>query len=267
MCCVANNLAGRVAAFYESHPYPHQWVQSRKDLEKNEHSRVIQRILGTVGWQYADLKGKRVLDAGCGTGEKALFCALKGAQAEAFDISKTSIKIARENASRLSLPARYSIDSYEEFTRRSHFDLILCIGSLHHTSDAKGNFMRMARLLAPKGRIALGLYSTYGRLGCRMHRKLLWHNESDPERVLEKIGAHKVENRAMRASLSDRYGSPHETYHSIEEALGWFKDAGIAPIATYPRVNLSSRISVKASQLSWLAKSRGFFFIGGVKSH
>ena len=255
----------KVREFYESNPYPCQLVRTRTDLERNEHSRVMSRILSTVGWKYGDLAGKRVLDAGCGTGEKALFCAMHGADADAFDISAASIGISRESAKRLNLEVNYSVDSFEKFSSIKKYDLILCIGSLHHTGDAQANFMRMAALLAPGGRIVLGLYNLYGRLFCRLRRRLLWLGENSWEGVLAKLGLEKIESAAMRASVADRYGSPHETYHSIGGVLGWFSLAGIAPISTFPNIKLDSRTEIPISQLRWLAAGRGFFFIGGVR--
>ena len=51
-----------------------------------------------LSWLPDDLTGKRVLDAGCGTGALALEAARRGAQVLAVDISPTLIGIARERA-------------------------------------------------------------------------------------------------------------------------------------------------------------------------
>jgi magnesium-protoporphyrin O-methyltransferase len=53
----------------------------------------------------ADLRGKRVLDAGCGTGAMAVALAQRGAEVVAVDISPALIEIARKRA-----PAGLSID-------------------------------------------------------------------------------------------------------------------------------------------------------------
>jgi magnesium-protoporphyrin O-methyltransferase len=49
-----------------------------------------------LGWLPADLTGKRLLDAGCGTGMLALEAARRGAQVYAVDLSPTLIENARE---------------------------------------------------------------------------------------------------------------------------------------------------------------------------
>ena len=49
-----------------------------------------------LGYLPEDLRGQRVLDAGCGTGALAVEAAKRGAQVVAIDISSTLIRLARE---------------------------------------------------------------------------------------------------------------------------------------------------------------------------
>ena len=49
-----------------------------------------------VNWLGADLRGKRILDAGCGTGALAVEAARLGAQVVAIDLSPTLVNLARE---------------------------------------------------------------------------------------------------------------------------------------------------------------------------
>jgi magnesium-protoporphyrin O-methyltransferase len=51
-----------------------------------------------LSWLPSDLRGRRVLDAGCGTGALAIECARRGADVVAIDIAPTLINIARERA-------------------------------------------------------------------------------------------------------------------------------------------------------------------------
>lgn len=49
-----------------------------------------------LGWLPADLTGRRLLDAGCGTGMLAVEAARRGAHVTAIDLSPTLIALARE---------------------------------------------------------------------------------------------------------------------------------------------------------------------------
>lgn len=49
-----------------------------------------------LDWLPADLTGKRVLDAGCGTGALAVEAARRGAEVVAIDLSPTLVQLARD---------------------------------------------------------------------------------------------------------------------------------------------------------------------------
>lgn len=58
-----------------------------------------------LDWLPADLRGARLLDAGCGTGALAVEAALRGAEVVAIDIAASLIDVARRRA-----PAPLAID-------------------------------------------------------------------------------------------------------------------------------------------------------------
>jgi magnesium-protoporphyrin O-methyltransferase len=49
-----------------------------------------------LSWLPADLRGRRILDAGCGTGALAIEAARRGAEVVAIDLSPTLVALARE---------------------------------------------------------------------------------------------------------------------------------------------------------------------------
>jgi magnesium-protoporphyrin O-methyltransferase len=53
-----------------------------------------------LDWLPDDLSGRRILDAGCGTGALAVQAALRGAEVVAIDISPTLVKLASERLPR-----------------------------------------------------------------------------------------------------------------------------------------------------------------------
>ena len=53
-----------------------------------------------LGWLPPDLRGRRLLDAGCGTGALAVAAARRGAEVVAVDLSPTLVGLAQERAPR-----------------------------------------------------------------------------------------------------------------------------------------------------------------------
>ena len=91
-----------------------------------------------VSWLGTDLRGKRILDAGCGTGALAVEAARLGAQVVAIDLSSTLVNLARERipSDVAHLVEFQSGDMLEK--RLGHFDHVVAMDSIIHyqTEDA-----------------------------------------------------------------------------------------------------------------------------------
>jgi magnesium-protoporphyrin O-methyltransferase len=89
-----------------------------------------------LSWLPADLAGRRLLDAGCGTGALAFEAALRGAAVTGIDISANLVDMARERApadlGRGSLDFRVG-DMLDPATGR--FDHVVAMDSLIHYPD------------------------------------------------------------------------------------------------------------------------------------
>jgi magnesium-protoporphyrin O-methyltransferase len=90
-----------------------------------------------LSWLPEDLRGRRVLDAGCGTGALAVEAARRGADVTAIDVSAQLIGIARERAPRdlnggsIRFAARDMLDA-----RLGRFDHVVAMDSLIHYPTA-----------------------------------------------------------------------------------------------------------------------------------
>ncbi|AGA91712.1 magnesium protoporphyrin O-methyltransferase [Thioflavicoccus mobilis 8321] len=90
-----------------------------------------------LGWLPADLTGRRVLDAGCGTGAVAIELARRGAEVIAVDLSPTLIELAHERKPADLGPGRIEFlvgDLLDPSYGR--FDHVLAMDSLIHYEPA-----------------------------------------------------------------------------------------------------------------------------------
>ncbi len=100
-----------------------------------------------LSWLPADLHGRRILDAGCGTGAFAVEAARRGADVVAIDLSPTLVNLARqcmpEALGHGSIDFR-SGDMLDPLL--GHFDHVVAMDSIIHygTSDAVSALSRLA---------------------------------------------------------------------------------------------------------------------------
>jgi len=102
-----------------------------------------------------DLRGKRLLDVGCGLGENSLLFARWGAQVTGVDVSGASIAVARQRAAKFALSERASfLETPFELTDTSGgaYDIVWCAAFLHHVLDRLEDICRvLTRLVTPQG--------------------------------------------------------------------------------------------------------------------
>lgn len=85
-----------------------------------------------LDWLPGDLRGRRVLDAGCGTGALAVEAARRGAHVVAVDLSGTLLALARERAPR-GLPGAVEFQAGDMLDPAlGRFDHVVAMDSLIH---------------------------------------------------------------------------------------------------------------------------------------
>jgi magnesium-protoporphyrin O-methyltransferase len=84
-------------------------------------------------WLPVDLTGKRILDAGCGTGALAQEAARRGADVLAVDISPSLIALARERAAAAAWPGKIDFRVGDMLSAdNGKFDHVIAMDSLIH---------------------------------------------------------------------------------------------------------------------------------------
>jgi len=210
-----------------------------------------------TGFTPQELKGKLVLDVGCGMGRFADVATRWGAQVVGVDLSAAAAVAAR-NLRERSFVA-FQADVFALPFAPESFDYIYSIGVLHHTPDCEQAFKSLPRLLKPGGRIAVWLYSAYNP----------WYRMSDVYRkvtrrmkpetlhplcnvVIPLYGIHKVlkkvpiVGRKASGALAwalpishdpdpewrvldtfDWYSPWYQSKHTYEEVFRWFESCGL----------------------------------------
>ncbi|WP_043536479.1 class I SAM-dependent methyltransferase [Saccharomonospora cyanea] len=73
----------------------------------------------------------RVLDAGCGTGEHTIHLTRLGYDVLGVDFSEVAVDLARRNAERHGVPARFQVADMLEPTHTEHFDTVVDSALFH----------------------------------------------------------------------------------------------------------------------------------------
>jgi SAM-dependent methyltransferase len=132
-----------------------------KPLDRAQIDRYLNPPADTIyGLEYAfhllgDVRGKTVLDLGCGTGENIIPMLERGARVVALDISPDLVAIAQKRLADANLEATVMVGSaYETGLPDESVDTIFCMALIHHL-DIKLVRDEMWRILRKNGVVIL----------------------------------------------------------------------------------------------------------------
>ncbi|MEK6959019.1 MAG: class I SAM-dependent methyltransferase [archaeon] len=248
---------GLIRELYEEYPYPSRIFASAKKL-----THYSDWLAAIIFKKPSFWKGKKVLELGCGTGELSCSLALNGATVDAIDFSRTSIAKAHDLAKRFCQSNKPSFEVKNILLKKipqidsEKYDIVLALGSLHHTLDARHGFSIAAKHAKPDGVVIIGLYNKYSRFRHRLKRVVLriFCGNDIKKRIL--LGKKLFGGPNNPAWLADKYGQVHESYHSISEVLNWFNDEEISFIASDPPFK-----TPLLDEIFWLIFEKNAFFV------
>jgi 2-polyprenyl-3-methyl-5-hydroxy-6-metoxy-1,4-benzoquinol methylase len=266
-------VTGRVKAFYEEHPFPsYEGVQSHGELvRRGESNPFAKRLLDAVG------HNKLVLECGCGTGQMSHFLSLNNNHVLGIDLSTASLRLAVDHKIRNSLPrvGFVQMNIFELAIKDALFDVVLSSGVLHHTKDARRAFASIVKKVKPGGIVVIGLYNWFARVPTWVRSKLIGLLGPKVDYVVR----NRIrDQRKAEIWIKDQYYNPHETWHSIDEVMDWFRENDIEYLNCEPAIwgaegansarmfdptGPSSKALRILTQLSWLAtiSAEGALFI------
>jgi 2-polyprenyl-6-hydroxyphenyl methylase/3-demethylubiquinone-9 3-methyltransferase len=112
--------------------------------------------------RIAELKGKRVLDVGCGGGILSEAMASAGARVTGIDVGEKPLKVAQLHLLESGLDVEYRNITIEELAKEQprQYDVITCMEMLEHVPDPASVVSACARLAKPT---ATCFFSTINR--------------------------------------------------------------------------------------------------------
>lgn len=216
-------------------------------------------------------RGRRVLDAGCGSGRHAFYAARLGADVWAVDVG-AAVEVARRNNANQGIEV-IQADLYHLPFAPESFDFIYSIGVLHHLPEPEAAFHNLLRYLKPGGRIHIYLYwkpenqplkqallrsvNAMRRITTRLPHRLLYGLSYPaaaaafagfvwPHQILRAAGLEKIAERLPMKQYAqypfrvcvndqfDRFSAPIENRYTRAEVQKWLERAGLEEIVLRP---------------------------------
>ena len=156
-------ITGGIPRFVEPDNYAasfgKQWNAFREvQLDSaNGASYSRRRFDAEVGWTDDDLRGKWLLDAGCGAGRFAEVSAARGANLVALDLS-SAVDAAAKTLARFPNADVVQGSILDPPFRRGAFDFCYCIGVIQHTPDPPRAIRTLVDAVRPGGAFAFTMY-------------------------------------------------------------------------------------------------------------
>ena len=109
---------------------------------------------------FSDLRGKRVLEIGCGLGSHSQLLAAAGCNLTSIDLTPRAVELTtrRLKLHDLSSDVR-EMDAEEMKFGDGEFDFIWSWGVIHHSADAERIIREVSRVLKPGGQFRLMVYN------------------------------------------------------------------------------------------------------------
>jgi SAM-dependent methyltransferase len=231
-----------------------EWTRHRRTQLDDETSRESEATFrAKTGLGPDDVRGRLVLDVGCGMGRFAEVVSRWGAAVVGVDLS-LAVESAYANLGGRPNVRFLQADCFKLPFAPGSFDVVYSIGVLHHTPDCAAAFRAIVPLLKPGGTLAVWLYPrmgtwervarAYRRLTTRMPHRLLHalcyaavplyylHRIPKMGAITQIILPTSMHPRARWRVLEtfDWYSPAYQSLHDPEEIRGWCDAAGLTDV-------------------------------------
>jgi ubiquinone/menaquinone biosynthesis C-methylase UbiE len=169
---------------------------------------LLRQLLG-------DVRGRAVVDLGCGTGRHAVWLAAAGASVQALDFSEEMLARARAKAGAANIVFRaHDLAEPLPFPDRA-FDRVVCGLVVDHLTDLGGFFREMHRVCRPTG---AAVVSTVHPAMLLRGVQARFRDPVSGREVRPASCAHQLSDYVLAAARAG-FAFDHLSEHAVDEAL------------------------------------------------
>jgi SAM-dependent methyltransferase len=169
-------VSAAVAKLYNTYPFPPEPLLDEPPPGYNWRWNWLAAYNFCTG-QKPQKQDIRILDAGCGTGVSTEYLVHLNphAQVVGIDLSAGAMEVAKERCKRsgANRVEFHHLSLYDVEQLPGEFDLINCVGVLHHLSDPIRGIQALAKKLAPGGLMHIFVYGELGRWEIQLMQKAI----------------------------------------------------------------------------------------------
>ncbi|NES96559.1 MAG: class I SAM-dependent methyltransferase [Desertifilum sp. SIO1I2] len=172
----AQAISQAVAQLYDTYPFPPEPLLDEPPPGYNWRWNWLAAYNFCTG-RKPKRQDVRILDAGCGTGVGTEYLVHLNPQASVvgIDLSAGALEVARERCQRsgANRVEFHHLSLYDVGQIPGEFDLINCVGVLHHLPDPIRGIQSLAPKLAPGGLMHIFVYAELGRWEIQLMQKAI----------------------------------------------------------------------------------------------
>jgi SAM-dependent methyltransferase len=172
----SQTISAAVAKLYNTYPFPPEPLLDEPPPGYNWRWNWLAAYNFCTG-QKPNKQDIRILDAGCGTGvgTEYLVHLNPHARVVGIDLSANALAVAKERCQRsgANRVEFHHLSLYDVEQLPGEFDLINCVGVLHHLPDPIPGIQSLAKKLAPGGLMHIFVYGELGRWEIQLMQKAI----------------------------------------------------------------------------------------------
>ncbi|PAX50990.1 class I SAM-dependent methyltransferase [Brunnivagina elsteri] len=169
-------VSDAVAKLYDTYPFPPEPILDEPPPGYNWRWDWLAAYNFCTGMK-PQKQNIRILDAGCGSGVSTEYLVHLNPNAEVvgIDLSAGTLEVARERCQRSGANRAefHQLSLFDVEQLPGKFDLINCVGVLHHTNDPIRGIQTLAKKLAPGGIFHIFVYGELGRWEIQLMQKAI----------------------------------------------------------------------------------------------